>query len=31
MVVGLDDPVPEEVLEEIRAVLHIDSAKLVNM
>ena len=31
MVVGLDDPMPEEVLEEIRAVLHIDSAKLVNM
>ncbi len=31
MVVGLDDPLPDNVLEEILAILHIDSAKVVKL
>lgn len=31
MVLGLDDPVPEDVLEEIRAIPGIDSAKVVTV
>ena len=31
MVVGLDDPMSDEVLEEIRAVLHVSTAKLVTV
>ena len=31
MMVGLDDPMPEEVLEKIRAIPHIDSAKVVSL
>ena len=31
MVVGLDDPMSDEVLEEIRAVLHASTAKLVTV
>ena len=31
MVVGLDNPMPDDVLEEIRAVPHVNSARLVQL
>jgi len=31
MILGLDDPVPPEVLEEIRAISHIDTATVVKL
>ncbi len=31
MIVGLDDPVPANVLDQIRALQHIDSARLIRM
>ena len=31
MILGLDDPVPPEVLEEIKSIGHIDSAKVVKL
>ena len=31
MVIGLDDPVPAHVMEEIRALSHIESARLATL
>ena len=31
MVLGLDDPVPQSVMEEIRSLPHVNSARLVEM
>ena len=31
MVIGLDDPVPTHVMEEIRALSHIESARLATL
>ena len=31
MILGLDDPVPPQVLEEIKAIRHIDTARLVKL
>ena len=31
MIVGLDDPVPPPVLEEIKAIPHINTARLVRL
>ena len=31
MVVGLDDPMPDEALEEVKTTLHIATARLVKL